>query len=155
MLRIALRDHFDAAHHLPDYPGPCNNIHGHRWVVEVSYGITPAALDACAGRDAVEGRENNPESHMVMDFSRLKAILHDVLQKFDHGMVNHRIKYPTAEEIAMYIWHELPGTPKVTGPPGAPNARVDYAWLKRPQLLYVRVFETPDAYAEYAGEKTL
>ncbi|MDR1412975.1 MAG: reverse transcriptase-like protein, partial [Actinomycetes bacterium] len=33
---LSVKEHFDAAHHLYDYPGQCRNLHGHTWEVEVT-----------------------------------------------------------------------------------------------------------------------
>ena len=110
---------FDAAHYLPGYPGKCANLHGHHWVVELG----------------VEG-EVDPETGMVVDFSRLKEFWEDNFQEvFDHKCLNDTISNPTAENIAIYISEAC-------------------GWLKvvKLKLVFIRVWETPDSYAEFRGK---
>jgi len=110
---------FDAAHFLPGYIGKCANMHGHHWVVELG----------------VEG-EVNPETGMVIDFSRLKEFWEDNFQEaFDHKLLNDTISNPTAENIALYI-------------------REACGWLEAAnlKLAFIRVWETPDSFAEVKGD---
>ena len=63
--------HFDAAHFLTDYHGKCENLHGHRWNVEV--GISAEELQA-----------DGTEKGMVCDFSKFKRIVKETVDEFDH-----------------------------------------------------------------------
>ena len=63
--------HFDAAHFLTDYHGKCENLHGHRWNVEV--GIAVDELQA-----------SGTEKDMVCDFSKFKCIARETIEEFDH-----------------------------------------------------------------------
>ena len=36
-MTITKEFHFGAAHHLPNYDGKCNNIHGHEYFVRVEF----------------------------------------------------------------------------------------------------------------------
>jgi len=83
---------FDAAHRLNDYDGPCANIHGHTYKLEVTVGVHE--LDY---------------QDMVIDFSRLKEIVENVvLERFDHVFINDQVNYnPTAENMALDIHHSL------------------------------------------------
>ena len=76
---------FSAAHHLPNYNGPCECVHGHTWKVEVW----------------IEG-EIQPDG-MVVDFKRVK----DVIDYFDHGDLNDYIANPTAENLVEWFFNEL------------------------------------------------
>lgn len=115
---VVKKSSFDAAHFLPNYPGKCANMHGHHWVVELG----------------VEGNID-PETHMVIDFSELNKFLKEkIVARLDHRTVNDIIANPTAEFIAHWIklawdiWSEQ-------------NClAVD--------LVFVRVWETEDSYAE-------
>jgi 6-pyruvoyltetrahydropterin/6-carboxytetrahydropterin synthase len=61
---------FAAAHRLYNYMGPCNNIHGHTYRLEVT----------------VEGRLD--KLGMVMDFKDLKqAVTSTVIEAFDHNLI--------------------------------------------------------------------
>lgn len=62
---------FDSAHFLADYHGKCENLHGHRWRVEVTI---------CADDLGDSGTEKD----MVVDFGRFKRIVREVVASFDH-----------------------------------------------------------------------
>jgi len=80
-MKLYIKRKFSAAHYLPNYDGPCANLHGHTFKVEVW----------------LEG-EVNPETGMVIDFKDIKAEL-DI---FDHKCINDVVHYiPTAENIAI------------------------------------------------------
>lgn len=85
-MRVKLRQHFDAAHRLPGYDGPCANLHGHRWEMVVT----------------IEGPITR--GGMVIDFKELKAVLSAILP--DHQYINEAwpdVPVPTAERIAERI----------------------------------------------------
>ena len=63
--------HFDSAHFLTDYHGKCENLHGHRWNVEVV--ISSENLQT-----------SGTEKDMVCDFGRFKEIVKEVVDEFDH-----------------------------------------------------------------------
>jgi 6-pyruvoyltetrahydropterin/6-carboxytetrahydropterin synthase len=100
--------------------------HGHNYVLEVTLSGEP---------DAVTG--------MVMDLKELKQILNrEVVQPFDHRFLNHEVPpfdrvIPTLENIAIEIWNRL--APHFTGRHGT--------------LYSVRLYETPDLWADYFGEQ--
>lgn len=106
---------FDSAHFLPGYKGKCNNIHGHRWKVEVEIYDTDLKTDKqCEG--------------MLIDFNDLKNALKKVTSKLDHTFIIQKASLkkttidallsegfslyevdfrPTAENIAKFIFDEL------------------------------------------------
>jgi 6-pyruvoyltetrahydropterin/6-carboxytetrahydropterin synthase len=107
---------FDAAHKLPGYQGPCQKLHGHTWSVEVE----------------VSGREALGYQTMVLDFTRLKAIVNRaVLNDLDHGYVNDILEIPTAENLVQFIY-----------------ARIKDELPREVFLERVRVWESPDSWAE-------
>jgi 6-pyruvoyltetrahydropterin/6-carboxytetrahydropterin synthase len=71
-----------------DYESPCQNLHGHNWLVTVR--VSSAEL-------------NNNE--MIMDFKQLKMIFNDTVHTvFDHKNFNELVTYnPTAERLAEQI----------------------------------------------------
>lgn len=81
---LIVRAHFDAAHHLPDYPGDCAKVHGHTWKVE-----------------AVIGSEELPASGILIDFKVVKAIFAEILP--DHRNLNDIWRNPTAENLAQEL----------------------------------------------------
>jgi len=94
MYTLTVKDHFDAAHYLYDYPGECRNLHGHTWDIEVSVESTKLC-----------------ELGMVYDFALLKKDLKKVLERYDHKHLNEIAPFdtvsPTAENLARIIFEEL------------------------------------------------
>lgn len=111
-MKVGVLDHFDSMHFLPGHP-KCGVPHGHTYKVEVS-------LDG----PVVDG--------MVIDFDRLKSVLREILQGFDHGDLNGRLPYPSCENIAREIHEQLRG-------------RLDSG------ALTVRIWEGEGKWAEYSG----
>ena len=93
MLTLIYKTHFDAAHVLPDYPGPCGRLHGHRWGVDVE----------------IAGPVGNKFSGMMMDFKDLKAIVEPLLP--DHRFINEWGEFkdfpPTAENLVIFLFYEI------------------------------------------------
>lgn len=94
---LAVREHFDAAHMLLGYDGPCQYLHGHTWDVEV----------------VVAGEELDGVG-MLYDFKDVKRDLRALLANFDHRCVNDVPPFdrlaPTAEHMARVVFHELAAT---------------------------------------------
>jgi 6-pyruvoyltetrahydropterin/6-carboxytetrahydropterin synthase len=104
MMTLTYIAKFDAAHFLPDYVGPCGNLHGHTWRVEVEIAGSP-----------------NPETGMIVDFKEIKTVLEAILP--DHTLLNTHpllaeIKFPTAESLSLIFFYEIkksfPGLRRVT-----------------------------------------
>ena len=94
MFELTVCDHIAAAHFLPDYDGPCKNLHGHTWKIEVL--IASDQLDSLG---------------MVADFQVMKKKLKEFLQPLDHVCLNdlpHFKKFsPTTEHLAKYVYDEF------------------------------------------------
>ncbi len=86
-------DYFSAAHHLRDYHGKCENIHGHNWKVRLE--VT---------------RESLTTEGFVCDFSLLKVVLKDILDYLDHRDINQTPPFdtvnPTAEQLGVFVFTE-------------------------------------------------
>ena len=135
MVYLTRKAEFSASHyyHNPEFTpdenarifGKCNNPngHGHNYTLEVT---VKGAVDLKSG--------------FVMDLQQLKDVMNrEVLQVLDHRFLNKEVpqfarQIPTTENIAIAIWQRL-----------APN-------LKTAQLHRVRVYETPDLFADFYGE---
>ena len=120
---VARQFSFDAAHFLPNYNGKCRNMHGHRWTIEVG-------IEGDVGLDG-----------MVVDFGDLKSMVQPILDNFDHGLINTIVENPTAENIASYVWNWIVNV-------RASSYNSERINLLEPTLKHVRVWETPDSYAE-------
>jgi 6-pyruvoyltetrahydropterin/6-carboxytetrahydropterin synthase len=135
MIYVTRRAEFSASHyyHNPNFTpeenqrifGKCNNPlgHGHNYVVDVT---VAGAVDPATG--------------MVVDLKELKTLLEqEVIQLMDHKFLNKEVpafaaKNPTTENLAVEIWKLL--APKLT----------------RGALHRIRVYESPDLFADYLGE---
>lgn len=71
MYQLKAEAFFDSAHFLTDYFGACENLHGHRWRVEVT--ISSSKLNA-----------SGSEKDMVVDFSKFKSIVKGAAEELDH-----------------------------------------------------------------------
>jgi len=91
---LTVKGHFDAAHHLYNYPGECRDLHGHTWEVEVT----------------VESSKLN-DIEIVYDFKDLKEDLASVLDAYDHKLINDIAPFdkisPTAESLARVVYEKL------------------------------------------------
>lgn len=134
MVYLTRKEHFCASHRLfnPKFTdkenleiyGKCAyaNGHGHNYEIEVT----------------VSG-EPDTETGMILDLKRLSDIIEEeILVKVDHHHLNFDVVFlrginPTAENLSVAFWNIL--SPKI--PAGRLHA--------------VRVYETPDNYAEYRG----
>lgn len=94
---LTVKDHFDSAHALPGYDGPCRFLHGHTWDIEAT--LAGQHLD---------------EVGMLYDFKAIKRDLHAILENFDHRCINEvppfDVVNPTAEHMARVIYYELEKT---------------------------------------------
>lgn len=107
--------------------GPCNREfgHGHNYEVEVT----------------VVG-EVDPATGMVLNLRDVDRVLQEeVIARLDHRHLNEELPewqraVPTTENIAVDLWQRL-----------EPRFRSPTSRLHR-----VRLFESPDIYAEYLGE---
>ena len=130
------------AHALSGYPGPCQNVHGHTYKIQVT-----VASDTLIDNDfPVDGG-------MVIDFGSLKAMIWDVVGEWDHKLVIQQgteaelaaggalltptvlVPFkPTAERMAGHIFDQIHASLCGEG---------DTVWVES-----VRVWETPTSMAE-------
>lgn len=137
-MRVLLRRHFDAAHQLPFHHGKCHELHGHRWTVEITIEGEPHPDD-----------QRDPESGMLLDFGRLKALLDDYLP--DHRMLNAANSVPTGWPTSS-DWATTAGRGLVN--PTAERIAERMALDLGPvidalglSLVELRIWETPDSCA--------
>ncbi|MFC5863269.1 6-pyruvoyl tetrahydropterin synthase family protein [Acidicapsa dinghuensis] len=138
MILLTRRATFSASHYYwnPNWSeeknfevfGKCanRNGHGHNYTLEVTVSGTP-----------------DPITGFVVDLKWLKDVIEDhVLSVYDHRHLNHEVPefetaIPTTENMAVFIWKRLE----------LPVASAGGAKLSR-----IRIYETPDIFAEYRGE---
>ncbi len=133
------------AHALFNYNGPCQHIHGHTYVLQVTVIGIPQ-------RDPARN-----DCGMVVDFTQLKAIVREqIIHPFDHSLVlNHALPeswkkgvkevtgkihwvayQPTCENLLLYFQQQLEEA------------------LRREslELKALKLYETPSSWAEWYRE---
>lgn len=103
----------DCAHHLQDSESlttkKCLNMHGHTYRIIVKIQV------------------NELKDGMVIDFGRLK----DIVNYFDHKLLNETLEQPTAENLSQELW-----------------AQIDNEF-DRDAIVEVTVYETPTSKITY------
>ncbi len=109
---------FDSAHFLPFYEGKCENLHGHTYKMHVT---------VQADKD-----EKHNITGMAFDFALLKqAVKKNIVDKWDHQLINDHIENPSAENMAEMAWNilEKEGLP----------------------IYEIKLWETPTSFVTYRG----
>lgn len=143
-MQITTRLEFDAGHRIPSHKSQCRNLHGHRYVIEITL-----------SGDIIE-KEGASEQGMVMDFSDVKAIARrSVVDVWDHAFLVYRgdtrvLEFldslpdhktvimdtvPTAENMAAQAFRIL-------------DAEYRDTYGNHLRLERVRLFETPNSWAD-------
>ena len=138
MIFLTRRATFSASHYYwnPEWTeeknravfGRCanRNGHGHNYTLEVTVGGEP-----------------DPVTGFVVDLKWLKDLIEDrIMSAWDHRHLNLEVPefasaIPTTENIAIAAWRRL--EPAISAARGA-------------RLSRIRVYETPEIFAEYRGE---
>lgn len=94
MFELSVCGQIASAHQLHGYDGPCRNMHGHTWKVQ---------MRVCA--------QQVDDVGLVTDFKVLKAKLKDVLMPLDHVVLNDLPAFkdinPSTENLARHIYRAL------------------------------------------------
>lgn len=94
MYELMLEESFDAAHALRGYEGPCENLHGHTFRVQVF----------------LKGTKLN-KLGLLNDFKHVRKELANILKTFDHKLLNDVAPFltrnPTSENLAETIFKQL------------------------------------------------
>lgn len=122
MYIVCVQAHYDSAHFLKSYHGKCEQLHGHRYVVEAAL-ATPKL----------------GEGGIAFDFVDLKRELRALADELDHENLNELPPFAeietSTENQARYFYDEL----KKRLPPKMAEA-----------VLYTKVWETPTQWAIYS-----
>lgn len=129
---------FDAGHRLLAHKGKCQNYHGHRYVVEIT--VSAPYLDGVG---------------CVMDFAEIKAKVGTWIDdNLDHGMILQQGDPMLPALQASHMKHY-----ELAAPPTAENLAAHLATIAQGMLqtsenrvvvIAVRVYETPNCYAEWS-----
>jgi len=146
-MQITTRLEFDSGHRIPNHKSQCRNLHGHRYVLEITL-----------SGDIIK-QENASENGMVMDFSDVKAIAKEsVVNVWDHAF----LVYKNDTEVLNFL-NSLPDHKTVVFPtvPTAENMALEaFKILKSKyhdtygnhlKLEKVRLYETPNSWADALG----
>ena len=136
MLTVTKSVKFDAAHVLTNHQGLCKNLHGHTYRVEVSVAQLP-----------------EDQSDMVIDFKDLKKTCEEVvLARFDHAFMYDSTSAAESEIAAVVAKHGMRAVALPYRSTAENLSRHFFHELRAhiPGLKSVRVWETPDSFAEYS-----
>ena len=127
MYSVTVTGHLDSGHYLRGYQGKCANPHGHRFTYQIT--ISKEELDNLG---------------MLIDFTNIKDFMKGEIEELlDHKMLNEVVPFttanPTAENLAHFIYDLAYN-----------ECHKEYENFSRSyKVVKVRVYESPDAFAEY------
>ena len=141
-LKITKRFTFETAHALSSYDGPCAQIHGHSYKLDITV------------EGELSDRAGDPKQGMVIDFGDLKRVVQRyVIEKYDHALVLHekeRAVIPIGSPLFANTWF-------VQWQPTCENMVIDMvnrmiAQLpKNVRLACARLQETATSWAEWSA----
>jgi len=141
IIRVTKEFHFEMAHVLQDYDGPCRNVHGHSYRLFVTLSGTPL------------NEPGNPKNGMVMDFTDLKNIVREeIVNIFDHCVV---VSSNYDNEKQELFKRAFGNTVLVDYQPTCENLVQDFASRIGPllpssvQLHSMKLYETANSFAEW------
>ena len=143
-ISITRRLEFDAGHRIPNHDGQCKHLHGHRYAIELTLS------------GEIANHPGQADDGMVLDFADIKRLSNQyVVEPWDHaflvakedqGLVdflnslpNHKTvvmeHVPTVENLAQAAFNNL-------------SPLFDKAFAGRLQLTAIRLYETPNCWAD-------
>jgi 6-pyruvoyltetrahydropterin/6-carboxytetrahydropterin synthase len=139
MIRITKEFQFEMAHALLGYEGPCRNIHGHSYKLDVTV------------KGEVKEQTSDSDEGMVVDFGVIKKLVKTlIVDEFDHSLVlNDKMEIDQAQFKFMNKLILVPYQPTCE------LLLVHFAKLiqenlpKNIQLHRLMLRETPTSYAEW------
>jgi len=144
VITITRKLEFDAGHRIPDHRSQCRNLHGHRYVLEITL----------AGE--VSRESGASDNGMVMDFADVKALANEhLVSVWDHAflvyegdtavrnfletMPDHKTvvfdRVPTVENLAAAAFDKL-------------SSVFDTHYGHDLRLVRLRLYETPNCWSE-------
>lgn len=144
MLKITRKLEFDAGHRIPDHRSQCRNLHGHRYVIEIT--LEGDLVDVVGA----------PDRGMVMDFADVKSLaMEHLVGQWDHAFIvyegdrqvrdflvsmpDHKTVVldciPTVENLAVVAFRIL-------------SEVYDAHYGVNLRLKHLRLYETPNCWAD-------
>lgn len=145
-IRLTRLFSFEMAHALHEYDGPCRNIHGHSYKLQVTIVGTPLADEA------------DPKNGMVMDFGDLKKLVNrTIVDELDHALLLRKDSAPELIETLRKLNHKLI---LKNYQPTCENMLLDFKTKLRKvlpvtiELHSLKLWETANSFAEwYAADE--
>jgi len=140
-VRVTKEFHFEIAHALWNYDGPCKNLHGHSYKLFVTIIGSPI-------KDELSSKNG-----MVIDFGDLKQIVkREIVDELDHAVIlNSKAIENIPQEISQMFERRL----IVDFQPTCENLVIDFAQRikkhlpDRLQLFSLKLHETETSFAEW------
>ena len=144
MIKITRRLEFDAGHRIPDHRSQCKNLHGHRYVLEIT--LQGETIDD----------EGSPERGMVMDFADVKALANThLVDLWDHGFLVYEGDTSVVQFLATLPGHKtvvidrIPTVENLAALAFEKLASVyDGHYGRSLRLVRIRLYETPNCWAD-------
>ena len=144
MLTITKRLEFDAGHRIAEHASQCRNVHGHRYVLEITLSGTPVNAPGTSSHG------------MLMDFAAVTELARThLLNHWDHACLVHSGDALLLQALALIPDHK---TVVLATVPTVENlAQLAFATLaplyaaefgQRAALSRVRLYETPTCWAD-------
>jgi 6-pyruvoyltetrahydropterin/6-carboxytetrahydropterin synthase len=146
-IRITKTFGFEMAHALKDHEGPCRNIHGHSYKLQVTVIGSVSIVNT------------QPMNGMVMDFTQLKKIVFSkIIELFDHALMLEN----TSPYLDQVLGKEPIGKLQIVDyTPTCENILINIASTLQHclpdevRLHHIRLSETTTSFAEWYEEDNL
>ena len=142
MISCTKRIEFDSAHRVPGHDGACKMLHGHRYILEVTFGA-----------------QNIDESGMIIDFGIIKTRLKKWLDSnWDHNTILCQTDQKLGDDIGSYTGQQpfyLKNAPTAENMAHFLYFRIipeifnDFTDIR---CIKLRLYETPNSYAECSAD---
>ena len=136
--------HFDMAHVLKGYDGPCRNIHGHSYELRVTVKGEPL------------NDPQSPKNGMVMDLHDLKCLVNEqVVNRLDHAFV---VSSAMPADFLAVVQRDFEKVVVVDYQPTSENLildmvnRLQKVLPQQVTLHKIMLQETPGSYVEWVAE---
>lgn len=144
MITITRKLEFDAGHRIPDHRSQCRNLHGHRYVLEITLAGDVSREDGAS------------DNGMVMDFADVKSLANEhLVSVWDHAFLVYegdtavREFLETMPDHKTVVFDRVPTVENLAASAFATLSKVFDAHYGRDlRLTRVRLFETPNCWAE-------
>ncbi|VVD77661.1 6-carboxytetrahydropterin synthase QueD [Pandoraea anhela] len=144
MITITRKLEFDAGHRIPDHRSQCRNLHGHRYVLEITL----------AGE--VSRESGASDNGMVMDFADVKSLANEhLVSVWDHAFLVYegdtavRTFLETMPDHKTVVFDRVPTVENLAAAAFDKLSHVfDARYGRDLRLVRLRLYETPNCWSE-------